>query len=96
MADHFTLTIHTRTGHFGSTAASERAGIAYMLQEAARQIGSGAPATPLMDRGHEIGRYEFGSGMINGAGSSWDQTNLHALPANQGGQIRVAPREAAE
>jgi hypothetical protein len=91
MDNHFTLTIHTRTGHFGSTASSERAGIAYFLHQAAQQIASGAPATPLLDRGHVIGDYKFGSGMINGPGPDFDRTNIDVKPASEGGKIRVCP-----
>jgi hypothetical protein len=59
---HFTLTIHTRTGHFGETVAAERDGIASILHQAAQQIGSGAAATPLKDTGgHIVGRIRIRS-----------------------------------
>ena len=57
---HFVLTIDFRTGFFGETAAAERQAIATLLHQAAQQIGSSAPPSPLKDSGgHEIGRYEF-------------------------------------
>jgi hypothetical protein len=85
---HFVLRIHVRTGHFGETANAERHGIAALLHQAAQQIGSGAPATPLKDGGgHVIGDYEFGPGMLNGPGAGFDQTHYRVPPVNWGGKI---------
>jgi hypothetical protein len=95
---HFTLTIHTRTQPFGDTAHAERAAIAHYLQQAAQQIQSGAPPTPLIDRGHVIGHYEFGPGMINGPGLGHDRLNIHVKPASEGGRVQYdsgSPRPAA-
>jgi hypothetical protein len=85
---HFTLTIHTRTGHFGESAAQERAGIARLLHQAAQEIGSSAPPTPLKDGGgHEVGSYEFGPGMICGPGAGFDATYRNVPSVLYGGEI---------
>jgi hypothetical protein len=86
--DHFVLRIHVRTGHFGESSMAERHGIAAILRQAAQEIGSGAPATPLKDTGgHVIGEYEFGPGMINGPGAGFDQTHRSVPPVNRGGRV---------
>src|SRR5438132_14307017 len=87
----FSLTIDVRTGMFGDSDAAERQGVARLLRQAAQEIQSGAPATPLMDSGHRIGSYEFGPDMINGPGASYDRTNIHLKPANEGGRINRVP-----
>src|ERR1700736_3892517 len=93
----FVLTIHTRTGHFRETANAEREGIAELLRQAANQIGSSAAATPLIDSvGHEIGRYEFGPGMINGPGAGFDQTYRNLPSVLHGGKISVPDRASPD
>lgn len=94
----FTLTIHTRSGSFGDTAASERHAVARLLTLAAHEIQSGAAPTPLTDQGHVIGEYEFAPEMINGPGPGYDRSNVHVKPANEGGKVRrpVAPAAAVE
>jgi hypothetical protein len=90
---HFVFTIHTRTGHFGESAAAERQAIVGLLRQAAQQIGSASPASPLKDSGgHEIGSYEFGSGMINGPGEGFDQTYRNLPSVLHGGRIS-APQD---
>jgi hypothetical protein len=87
---HFTLTIHTRTGHFGETATAERAGIADILRKAAQQIGSASPVAPLKDTGgHEVGSYEFGPGMICGPGAGFDETHRNVRSVMHGGRINA-------
>jgi hypothetical protein len=89
---HFVLTIHTRTGHFGETAAQERGGIARLLHLATQEIQSGAAPTPLKDAGgHIVGHYEWGPGMINGPGAGFDHLNRNVPSIQQGGKIRVQP-----
>lgn len=89
----FVLKIHTRTGHFGETSASERCGIADILRRAASEIMSGAPATPLRDLGnHVVGEYEFGAGMISGPGEGFDRRHCNVPPAHAGsyGKLKQA------
>jgi hypothetical protein len=87
---HFTLTIHTRTGHFGETGATERAGVVDILRQAAQQIGAATSPTPLKDSGgHEIGRYEFGPGMICGPGAGFDETHRNVPSVLHGGKINA-------
>jgi hypothetical protein len=88
----FTLTIHTRTGHFGETPAAERHGVARLLQQAIQEIMSGGAPSPLKDSGgHVVGHYEFGPGMISGPGEGFDRTNRNVPPVLQGGQVRARP-----
>jgi hypothetical protein len=95
---HFILRIHTRTGHFGETAAAERDGIVSILRQAAQQIGSGAAATPLKDTGgHIVGEYEFGPGLINGPGAGFDQTHRNVPSVLAGGSVAApSPQGAME
>jgi hypothetical protein len=89
--NHFTLTIHTRTGHFGETSAAERAGIAQLLHQAAQEIGSGRAPSPLKDGGgHVVGHYEFGPGMICGPGPGFDETHWKVPSVLNGGAIAPA------
>ena len=85
---HFTLRIHVRTGHFGSTEHAERCGIAYLLQQAAQKIQSSAPdsapSAHLVDSGgHVIGDYSFGVGMLCGPGPGFDQTHVNLQPGDK-------------
>jgi hypothetical protein len=87
---HFVLTVDIRTGYFGETAATERQAIAALLHQAAQQIGSSKPPSALKDSGgHEIGRYEFGPGMICGPGEGFDETYRNVPSVLRGGQITL-------
>ncbi len=66
MADVFTLRIHTRSKHFGETAAQEQHAIIEVLRNVIARIGSGHAPIPINDGArNEVATYEFSTEMLS-------------------------------
>lgn len=62
----FHLTIHTRSKHFGETAAQEQSAIIQVLRNAIARIGSGHHPIPIKDgANNEVATYEFSDDMLS-------------------------------